>query len=141
MRKSVCTSVMLLISICSVFLASVSQANGLCNVTSPTELLPCTDVSGERFGYSASLDSNQAVVGAIFADDGATGNAGAAYVFLQQNGLWSHTASLAAGVVQQNSYFGWSSSISGNLIAVGAPGTGSMLGYTYLFENDQTGWK
>ncbi|HMW05086.1 MAG TPA: FG-GAP repeat protein [Leptospiraceae bacterium] len=91
--------------------------------------------AGDRFGHSVSISGNTIVVGALFEDsnqtiitngvapigvNGAT-DSGAAYVFRRTGTTWVNEAYLKAPNAEANDQFGWSVSISGNTILVGAP--------------------
>ena len=87
--------------------------------------------STDQFGYSVAISGDTVVVGARWEDSNATGvggdqsnnvetNAGAAYVFVRSGSTWSQQAYLKASNTGLNDYFGWSVSISGNTVVVGA---------------------
>jgi hypothetical protein len=70
-------------------------------------------------------------------DDGSTNDSGAAYVFVRSGTDWSQQAYLKASNPAAGSYFGWSVSISGNVIVVGAiydDTDGAESGAAYVFE-------
>jgi hypothetical protein len=90
--------------------------------------------SGDAFGWSVAINGDTAVVGAPFEASSTTGinsipnesapAAGAAYVFQRSGTTWSQQAYLkpaAVGVTQMNDAFGWSVSVSGSTVVVGAP--------------------
>ena len=78
--------------------------------------------SNHEFGYSVAINGNTAIIGAPGDDDGA----GSAYIF-QRSGLnWSYTTKLIASDSSSNDSFGYSVSISGDYVIVGA----------YLNDND-----
>jgi hypothetical protein len=90
-----------------------------------------TDVD-DRFGWAVCLDGDTLVVGAPTEDGGATGvngndanngakDAGAAYVFVRNAGVWSQQAYLKASNTDAFDSFGTSVAIVGDTIAVGAP--------------------
>jgi FG-GAP repeat len=95
-----------------------------------------TRFPGDAFGTSVAIDGNTIVVGAI--GDGTFGHA---YVFVNNNGLWTEQGfALASDNIDAFGYFGWTVSISKDTIAVGAPFTrngGSV--YTYV-RNPTTGF-
>jgi hypothetical protein len=98
-------------------------------------LRPNDDTTGASFGASGStlaISGNIVVVGAR-TDNGNGTHSGSAYVFDLTTGeqLTKLTGSDGGGLL------GWSVSISGKDILVGAPGAGgdSYLGAAYLFEN------
>ncbi len=78
------------------------------------------------FGFSVSIDRESGarfVVGAV--QEGTTGptafdGIGAAYVFVDQNGTWTEEARLAPADGTPNLFFGWSTSISGDVAVVSA---------------------
>ena len=93
--------------------------------------------SGDRFGYSVSLnsDGNTLAVGALQEGSNSTGvggvednssatNSGAVYVFTRStvNATWSQQAYIKASNTDNGDQFGWSLSLSanGNTLAVGA---------------------
>jgi hypothetical protein len=86
---------------------------------------------GDEFGSSVSISGDTAVVGAPYEDsdadgsggdqsDNTAGDAGAVYVFVRQNTIWSQEAYLKASNSDPGDYFGYSVSASGETIAVGA---------------------
>lgn len=90
-----------------------------------------TDVD-DRFGWAVCLDGDTLVVGAPTEDGNATGidgnqadnsavDAGAAYVFVRNGGVWSQEAYLKASNTDAFDSFGNSVAIVGDTIAVGAP--------------------
>jgi hypothetical protein len=80
------------------------------------------------FGTSVAISGDTLVVGAIGEDSSASGgeednsaeNAGAAYVFSRSDGVWSQEAYLKASNAEEADRFGWSVSISGDTLVVGA---------------------
>lgn len=95
--------------------------------------------ANDQFGWSVAVSGNTAVVGARFEDSGVPGinqgpaqeannasaAAGAAYVFVRNSGVWTFQAYLKPAVTQAGANFGATVAISGNTIAVGAPGDNS----------------
>jgi hypothetical protein len=88
--------------------------------------------SGDGFGASVSLSGDTLAVGAPHelscasgvngnqADNGCTG-AGAVYVFTRSGSTWSQQAYVKASNMNAQDLFGWSVSLNGNTLAVGAP--------------------
>ena len=83
------------------------------------------------FGRSVSVSGDTAVVGAFYENSNTTGvnagqfdnsayHAGAAYVFTCTAGIWSQQAYLKASNTEADDEFGYSVSISGDTIVVGA---------------------
>lgn len=93
-----------------------------------------------RFGFSVSISGNTMVVGA-YAENSATGSAS---VYIQSgSSSWSRQQKLVASDGQQNDDFGYSVSISGDTIAVGAEGvnnTGADSGSVYVFVRNGSLW-
>ena len=103
--------------------------------------------SGVRFGWSVDVDASagRVVVGEPFRKHpDALGNEGRAYVFeLDGSGQWVHEATFQAEVPMQNDAFGWSVSIDGNNIIVGAPSNGvnGEIGFATIFTLDNGVWQ
>ena len=71
------------------------------------------------------------------------GDTGAAYVFVRQNTEWSYrSVRLEPSDATPGGRFGSSVSVSGDTIAVGAPGTedGDVAGAVYVFTTPADGW-
>eukprot|EP00985_Skeletonema_marinoi_P008880 scaffold4057_cov216-Skeletonema_marinoi.AAC.1 len=80
-----------------------------------TKKLVASDGSpGDNFGFSVSIYGNQAVVGAVWANE----RGGSAYVFINQGGTWTTQGKFVGE--KPNDQFGWSVSIYEETIAVGA---------------------
>jgi hypothetical protein len=90
---------------------------------------------GDRFGGAVALAGDVLVVGARFEDGDGTGinppvtpNApsGAAYVYTRTGATWSQLAYVKAPDTQAGADFGAAVSLSGDSLAVGAPGAGKV---------------
>jgi len=99
------------------------------------------------FGHSMSISGDVVVVGAYGADPGGTTDAGIAYVFVKPGGGWANmtqTAKLTASDKAAGDYFGWSVSISGDVVVVGAnkndPDSTTDAGAAYVFVKPGGGW-
>ncbi len=96
------------------------------------------------FGWTVSLSGDVLVVGSQNDDDNGP-DAGAAYIFERNHGgadNWGQVAKLTAADGAAEDYFGLGVSISGDTVAVGAPGdddNGSFSGSVYLFHRNQGG--
>ena len=77
----------------------------------------------DHFGYSVSIDSNYAVVGAYWdCHTNSSGNReGSAYVFTRNGTVWTQQAKLIASDPSAGDWFGYSVSIYNGYIAVSAP--------------------
>ena len=106
-------------------------------------------------------DSSQTTItnGSTAGSDVSAMDAGAAYVLSRSGNTWSHQAYLKAPNVGASDLFGWSVSVSGDTIVVGArqedssqttitngttvgsdPGTASDSGAAYVFVRSGTTW-
>src|SRR5690606_34801582 len=86
---------------------------------------------GDQFGYSVSLSGDTLAVGAYFEDsaaigvngdqaDNSAGASGAVYVFRRSGGVWTQEAYLKASNAEAGDLFGYSVSLSGDSLAIGA---------------------
>ncbi len=90
---------------------------------------------GAAFGESVCLHRNTVVVGAM-RDDLNGVNAGAAYIFKNENGAWIQEAKLLPSDFSPENYFGLSVAIFGDFCMVGAPlPLASSTGKAYFFNN------
>jgi len=76
----------------------------------------------DQFGFSVGLSDDIAVVGARFEDRNIEGleDAGAAYIFVRNNGVWSQEDILRGTFPDANDRFGESVAISGETAVVGS---------------------
>jgi len=123
----------------------VKPLSGWGNLTQTAELTASDGQPFNQFGYSVAIDKNTIVVGADVAAVGTNQAQGAAYVFVKPPGGWTNmteTAKLTASDGSANNQFGFSVSISGNTVAVGAIGNpnGTYQGAGYVFVEPATGW-
>ncbi|MFK7969348.1 MAG: hypothetical protein AB8F95_03225 [Bacteroidia bacterium] len=114
------------------------------NWTEVNKLLASDKASGDYFGISVSLSGDYAIVGARLESDGGTTYNGAAYIFERDtSGNWTEVNKLLASDKADSDLFGYSVSISGNDLLVGAylkrDGGTRQHGAAYFFEND-AGW-
>jgi hypothetical protein len=82
-------------------------------------LEPIDGFSHDRFGRSVSVSGDIAVVGA-YLDSGSAKYAGAAHVYRRIDGEWNEEVKLRASDGDSYDHFGYSVSVAGGLIAVGA---------------------
>jgi hypothetical protein len=107
----------------------------------PTAILTPSDSVDGYFGQSVSISGNTIVVG----DSGYNSSAGAAYVYVKPAGGWAdmtQTAKLTASDGVLNDELGFSASVSGRTIALGAPQDFgfSASGKAYVFVEPAAGW-
>jgi hypothetical protein len=97
----------------------------------------------DSFGYSVALSGDTLVVGA---SGHGTSSQGAAYMFARSGTTWTQQAELTAAEAQQDDVFGASVAMSGNTIAIAAPGhiastpNGTVGGFTYVFVGSGSTW-
>jgi hypothetical protein len=91
----------------------------------------------DQFGCSVSIDMNHAIVGAY----GKNNWAGGAYVFKRDGTTWEEKAKLTPSDGSGGDYFGYSVSIDGSRVIVGAYGDGSGSGSAYIFTRGCCGWE
>ena len=120
-----------------------SGAAGDWSTISTTTLTPSDGDDSSHFGESVAIDCDETrgdviVVGAPGDDDsGNTTDAGKVYAFVKGASGWGSATEiqLTAGSLQADALFGYSVSISGDTIAVGATGEDSERGAVYLFTD------
>ena len=121
---------------------------------------------GDEFGFTVALSGQTLVVAADDEDSAALGvngnqldntalGAGAIYVFVRSGTTWSQQAYIKASNTETADRFGWSASISGDTLAVGAIGEDSKVtgingnqgdnqavqsGAAYVFVRSGTTW-
>lgn len=98
---------------------------------------------GDQFGFSASISGNYAVIGAPYDNVGANVNQGSAYIFFRNGSVWSQQAKLVASDGAGNDLFGYSVSINGSYVIVGAyqdNTTAVDAGSAYIFLRTGTSW-
>ena len=95
----------------------------------------------DHFGDSVSISGNYAIVGA-YGDDYAGLFSGSAYIFKQDEGIWTQQARLVASDAGWDLYFhfGESVAISGDYAAVGTPNRNRAQGAVYVFRRDGVNW-
>ena len=122
---------------------------GWSDMTEKAKLTPNDGEEDDNFGGSVSISGDDVVVGA-YNHDGTgeefNSDKGAAYVFTKGNGGWNNmtqTAKLTASDAQNFDSFGYTVSISGNNIVVGAYGQDAAVsksGAAYVFSKTSDEW-
>ena len=109
----------------------------------PLKILPLDGAANDEFGWSVSVSGDVAVVGAP--GDGDLGaRSGSVYVFRRTDGQWQQSAKLIPQDGAASDYFGYSVSVSNDIIVVGAHGDddgGDLSGAVYVFEWDGMAWQ
>jgi hypothetical protein len=106
--------------------------------TTPTASLPDpANNAADLFGYVVTISGGTVVVAGKYHTDGA------AYIYSQSEaGSWptTPTASLADPGGKAKDGFGYALAVSGSTLAVGAEGTSSGKGATYVYDMGTTSW-
>ena len=120
---------------------------GWSSATTSVTLTAADADSEDGFGESVSIDQDTIVVGAPQAKGPNHDDEGAAYVFRKSGAAWSSTDShvkLTSAIGGDGDRFGFSTSVDGDTIAVGAPTALSRLvlrcGTVHLFTKPVGGW-
>ncbi len=98
--------------------------------------------SGDVFGREVAIDGDTIIVTATGNDEIAS-NSGAAYVFGLEDATWSQRHKLTASDAANGDYFGYSVSISGDTVIVGAvlaDGHPGDAGAAYVFARNGDTW-
>ena len=94
--------------------------------------------TSDFFGRSVAIDGDYTVVGAYI--DGDNGSwSGSAYIFKRNGSTWSQQAKLLASDGGAYHEFGFSVSISGDRVLVGADGANN-IGAAYIFKQEGSVW-
>lgn len=133
------------------------------NVWSQESYIKASNINSEdNFGISVALDNDVLAVGAWREDSAATGvdgdqaddtapSSGAVYIFQRTSTSWVQSAYIKASNTGSGDNFGWSLALSGNRLAVGAPGEASSSvpnddskpasGAVYVFRQEEGAWR
>lgn len=117
------------------------------NGTTWTEHQKLTAIDGaesDNFGVGVSIKGDYAVIGSSDDDVGGILNQGSAYVYQRTGTSWLFAQKLTASDGAADDGFGWSVSISGGRIIIGAPGGiggNTSPGSAYIFVNIAFQWQ
>jgi|GEM_PF-1346552 len=100
------------------------------------ELTASDGASNDLFGYSAAIDGSTLVIGAYGHNTGK----GSAYIYTQSGATWSQQAEMTASDGTFFDNFGYSVSISGNAVIVGAQENNNSTGAAYIYTRSGTTW-
>ncbi len=106
------------------------------------EILPPDLRPGDQFGSSVSISGNWLAVGAPVGD-GKVQDSGVVYLFQFDGSTWAQSTKLDATDARKGAQLGFSVSLNGNVLVVGAPGEssrGSSAGAAYVFEMQGNVW-
>jgi hypothetical protein len=126
----------------------VKPPTGWATTSSFNAKLSASDGAGsDHLGFSVAISGDTVVAGADNKTVGANASQGAAYVFVEPAGGWAtmtETAKLTASDGTPLAYFGFSVTVSGDTIVVGAEGAniGPTIdqGAAYVFVKPPAGW-
>lgn len=112
------------------------------------QLFPTDPEASAQFGISTAVDGDVAVVGCYLEDNAKGTDAGAVYVFRKNSstGVWSQEQKLTPSVGAATDWYGFTISLVGSVLVVGAPyadsanGTDSGLAYVYRYKNSIVKW-
>ncbi|MGA3027311.1 MAG: FG-GAP repeat protein [Bryobacteraceae bacterium] len=99
------------------------------------ELTASDGAYNDQFGQSVSVSGDTAVIGA----GGWNTYQGAAYVFVRSGGVWTQQGELTASDGALDDAFGYSVSVSGDTVAIGANESYSGPGAAYVFVGPSLG--
>ncbi|NNL21187.1 MAG: T9SS type A sorting domain-containing protein [Ignavibacteriaceae bacterium] len=107
------------------------------------KLTPSGYVGAEPYiGNSVSIDGDYAIVGA-HNDDSGGNESGAAYIFYYDGNEWTQQAKILSSDISSGDKFGFSVSLSGDYVIVGAVSSfhqTHMTGAAYVFQRQDTLW-
>ncbi|MGA2253352.1 MAG: autotransporter-associated beta strand repeat-containing protein, partial [Thermoguttaceae bacterium] len=118
-------------------------ASGWANMTQTAELTPSDGAADDGFGFRVFINGSTIVVGAPGATVEGTTGQGAAYVFTEPASGWANmteTAKLTASYSAAYDAFGYSISISGNTVVIGANDDNGGQSAAYVFTEPASGW-
>jgi hypothetical protein len=92
--------------------------------------------AGDLFGHSVSITGEYVVIGATQDDS----YRGSVYVFKRSGTSWAQEAKVTASDGAAGDYFGYSVSICGEYIVIGATQDDSYRGSAYVFKRSGTSW-
>jgi len=112
--------------------------------TQRSRITAADGAAGDRFGSSVAVDLDTAAIPAPLDDINANADQGSAYVYARNGSSWTLSTKLIATNGSSADQFGSSISVSGQRIALGAPGcdvSGSIdQGTAYVFVQSEGSW-
>jgi hypothetical protein len=101
-----------------------------------SKLLAFDSTRYDQFGNSVALHEDRLVIGAFYKNGMEVLHAGAAYLYERKYGKWRYARKITESfeLQQINGKFGYSLSIYGPTILIGAPGKRSNKGDVYFLE-------
>lgn len=102
---------------------------------------PPGTASFDRFGSAVTLEGDVLVVGAPSDDIPEGRQAGSVSVFRRSGAAWTLEQKIVASDASDDDHFGAAVAISGDTVAVGAPGPGFQVGAAYVFARSGGVWQ
>jgi hypothetical protein len=103
-----------------------------------------SDISaGDRFGWSASISGDYAIVAALYGR-GPENSTGAAYVFARKDTTWTEQAKIVDSTSITSACFGYSVSIDGDYAVVAESqddDNGTLSGSAFLYKREGAEWR
>jgi len=106
------------------------------------KLLAADGAEWDLFGISVAVDGDTAVIGAQRDDDHGA-ESGSVYVFTRSDGVWTQGAKLLPSDGVEDSWFGHSVAVDGDILVIGSPrndAQGSNSGSAYVFTRSNGVW-
>ena len=100
------------------------------------KLLASDGDENNYFGYSSSISGNYAIVGVYWMSE----DPHSAYIFKLDGSTWIEEAKLLASDGEYTDWFGYSVSICGDYVIIGAYGDDDWSGSAYIFRRDGYSW-
>ena len=108
--------------------------------TEETVLIPTNRVQSDTLGYDVSFDGATILGGAPFGTLSGVTQAGRAFVWELQGGVWQHTQTLRPSRIQAFAFFGIETAVHGNTMMVSGLGEDDRAGAAYVFEKSGGTW-
>lgn len=93
-----------------------------------------------QFGYSVSLNGNEALIGGPGYSEYSPGDKGCAYIFKDSGSVWTQQARLLPGDGDYGDRFGHAVSLRKGTAVIGAPWDNLEDGSAYVFARSGTAW-
>lgn len=125
-----------LVLLVALAVALVAHTRGAPAWSRQQKLVSDDPVISDVFAADVAVSGDTAVVGA----DGKNDIAGAAYVYIRVDGVWTRQGELTASDAAKFDQFGKSVAVSGDTVVVGAHGKNKFAGAAYVFTRSGTTW-
>ena len=108
------------------------------------KLTPTDPCESQEFGWSADISEDTIIVGSHSDDHSGYDQAGAAYIFVREDGTWSEEAKLTSSRPADGDKFGWDVAISGEAAIVATSGSyrhpDPITSALHIFTKSDTTW-